>query len=574
MVGERSNPNLKRGRILEVTVVRIAEEYIFVTNEVSKFDGQIAVSEFNDKELKALKVGTTLKAMVYGRGSGSMVLFSKKEAEKIENWTLARDAYRNKLSVIVELSEFGKCDIEEFKTGKTVTEEGYLGRYIDFDVFIPEREISREHTGKKDVKGLQIPVKIIGLRERKKLIIASERLYIHGERAKKMNELLTHLDIGVVLEGKVVRISQKDKFFIVDLEGLNGKLKFENVSWDRYQNPLELIKIGNVLKVVVIDFDKESKEIWLSIKDLSDDPWERVDEYFKPGDPVGGAVYRIFDFGVVIELNENFRALIPNQELTFTRLNKNPATTIKKGDHLSGVIKNIDKENRKILVSIRDEILKKYNIGDTVKGRVVKVEKYGAFIEIEKGFTGLLKVEDISWSNKKQDAASLLEPDMEITVKILSIDNEKRQVDFGLKQIEPDPWDTISSRYPEGAKVKGTVVKVIEAGAFIMLDDYVDAFLHLSKIPVSEGGDWKEKVALDSEIEATVIYVNTRDRKIQISMLDEKIDTDTKRRREIPQTEYVEEKEESVTLGDNFSPGLLEELKKKAEEREKDKKEE
>ncbi len=561
----------KRGDVTEVVVAKKTDEYVIVETDY-KNDGQIPASEFTERELKQLKEGAKIRVMAVGFREG-MLTFSKIEAEKADQWSMLRTTKEKRQQILVEFKEFG----EYLHRNRFISRKGYWGAYLNFKVFIPENEISRESKREhKNLTGLKLPVKIIMLMGRDKVIVASEKMFVLEERYKRREELLEKLDIGVILKGKVIRADIEKKAFIIDLNGLIGKMKFENVSWDRYQNPRERIKIGDTVEVVVVDFNKETKEVYLSLKDLTDDPWENVEEIFKIGDIVEGEVYRIFDFGAVINLNSDFRALIPNEELTLTRRVKNPKDIIHIGERLKGIIKRIDIDNRKIIVSIKDIILQKYNTGDIVKGKVIKVEKYGAFVELEPGVTGLLKVEDISWSKKVRNAQNLIKEGEIVEAKILSIDTFKRQIDFGVKQILPNPWDNVEEKYPIGSKAKGIVVKIIDAGAFINLDENFDAFLHRSKVSAkSEAENWKDKLEIGKEVEGTIIHINAGENKIQISLLEE---ANIKRTVKaaghssgVSQEEAPKEEEKEVTLSDAFSPEIIELMKKKVKEKEEEK---
>ncbi|MCK5599704.1 S1 RNA-binding domain-containing protein [bacterium] len=560
----------KRGDIVDVTVVVITSDSIMVSTDL-KHDGEIPTSDFTERELKALKPGATLKVMALRGGKDGLYIFSKKAAEKEENWEMVYKTYKDKAPILVDFKKRGEHFIfwgKQPRKKKMV--QGYWGKYLEFEVFISDYDVSKETSRKnKDLVGLKLPVKVVGLQRREKVIIASERLFMMEEQYKKRSELLESLDIGVIVEGRVIKSSPKEKAFIVDLGGVIGKLKYENVSWDRYQNPREIIEHREDVKLVVIDFNKEDKEVWLSLKDLTDDPWEDIEDKFRIGEVVEGAVYRIFDFGTVINLSDEFRALIPNDELTLTRIVRNPSEMVSVGETLKGIVKRIDIDNRKIIVSVRDYVLEKYNVGDVVKGKVVKVEKYGAFIELEPGVTGLLKVEDISWSQKFRNAKQMIKEGEIVEAKILAIDSRKRQIDFGVKQILPNPWDEIEEKFPVGSKVTGKIVKIIDAGAFVNLDENFDAFLHFSKVPSDEGQDWKEKISVDQEVEGTIIHINVRDKRIQISLMKEE-HIETKRAEKADVKSYMDasdSSEEEVTMGDTMSEELFAALKQKAEQK-------
>ncbi|MCD6578334.1 S1 RNA-binding domain-containing protein [bacterium] len=573
----------RKGTLIEVKVFGVNDNDGFVIVETPfKHDGFISISEFTDKELKHLKRGDTLNVVVDHARKGILYL-SKAKADKRSNWKTIENAYKNKLTILVQIEKeiehkfFGRDKNDPTKRVEK-SYPAYLGKYLDFEIIISKYEISYEtKLENENLIGLKLPVNILHINSKYHDVIASEKAFKSIENEKKRKEFMEKIDIGVIFEGKAVRIDRKEKCFIVIKDGIKGKLKFENVSWDRYQNPIEVLKIGDNVKTVIVDFDKEKNEIWLSIKDLEDDFWENVDEFYKVGETVEGPVYRIFNFGAIITLEHSFRALIPNGEITLTRIVRNPDELIKVGETLKGIIIEIDRDTRKIIVSIKDYILLRYNVGDVVKGKIIKVQNYGAFIELEPGVTGLLKVEDISWSNKLKNAKQTLKEGEIVEAKILNINPQKRQIDFGVKQILPNPWDSLADQYQVGTRVKGTIVKLIEAGAFVSINDDIDAFLHVSNIPKGESENWQENLKEGDEIEGTIIIFNPRDQKIQISLLDEnnrpKKTGFEKKYSKTPDYSYTNEVSD-ITLSDTLSDELLSELKQNAEKPEEVKSEE
>src|SRR5260221_5837637 len=331
--------------------------------------------------------------------------------------------------------------------------------------------------------------KIIKLNKRRRNIVVSRRAVLEEHRAKQKSEIIQDLAKDQIREGVVKNITDFGAF--VDLGGIDGLLHITDMSWGRVSHPSELVKIGDKVRVKVLNFDPEKERISLGLKQLESYPWEGVDEKYKVGDRLKGKVVSITDYGAFIELERGVEGLIHVSEMSWTRHVRHPSKVVNIGDIIEAVVLKVDKANEKIWLGLKQvepdpwlTLDQKYPPGMRVKGKVRNLTNFGAFVELEEGIDGLVHVSDMSWTKRVAHPSEVLKKGDTVEVVVLSIDKEHRRISLGLKQVSEDPWPLLAERFPSGMELSGTINRLFDRGAIVDLGDGIEGFIPLSQLGI------------------------------------------------------------------------------------------
>ena len=334
-------------------------------------------------------------------------------------------------------------------------------------------------------------VKIIKLNKRRRNIVVSRRAVLEQERDRMKSTILKDLAKDQIREGVVKNITDFGAF--VDLGGIDGLLHITDMSWGRVAHPSELAKIGDKVRVKVLNFDPEKERISLGLKQLEAYPWEGVDEKYKVGDRIKGRVVSITDYGAFVELERGVEGLIHVSEMSWTRHVRHPSKVVNIGDTIEAVVLKVDKANEKISLGLKQiepdpwlTLDEKYPAGMRVKGKVRNLTNIGAFVELEEGIDGLVHVSDMSWTKRVAHPSEVLKKGETVEVVILSIDKEHRRISLGLKQVSEDPWPQLAEQFPAGMKLTGSINRLFDRGAIVDLGNGIEGFVPLSQLGIDD----------------------------------------------------------------------------------------
>ena len=298
-------------------------------------------------------------------------------------------------------------------------------------------------------------------------------------------------DSGQVVDGRLIRKIKGG--VVVDLGGIDGLLHITDMSWGRVAHPSELVKIGDRVRVKVLNFDPEKERISLGLKQLDAYPWEGVEEKYKVGDRIKGRVVSITDYGAFIELEKGIEGLIHVSEMSWTRHVRHPSKIVNIGDIIEAVVLKVDKANEKISLGLKQvepdpwlTLDHKYPPGMKVKGKVRNLTNFGAFVELEEGIDGLVHVSDMSWTKRVAHPSEVLKKGDAIDVVVLSIDKEHHRIGLGLKQVSDDPWPLLADRFPSGMELSGTINRLFDRGAIVDLGEGIEGFIPLSQLGLDD----------------------------------------------------------------------------------------
>jgi small subunit ribosomal protein S1 len=243
-----------------------------------------------------------------------------------------------------------------------------------------------------------------------------------------------------------------------------------------------------------------------------------------PGDIRKGTVKNITDFGAFIDLN-GIDGLLHITDMSWGRIG-HPSELLKVGQDIDVVVLDINREKERVSLGLKqklanpwDSIEQKYPVGAKVKGKVVNLVPYGAFVELEPGVEGLVHVTELSWTKRVAKPSDMLKQDQEIEAAVLGINREEQKISLGLRQLEANPWDRAQEKYPPGTKVKGKIRNLTSYGAFIELEEGLDGMIHVSDI------SWTRKINHPSEVlkkgdevEAVVLEVDKANQRIAVGL--------------------------------------------------------
>jgi len=473
---EDSLRSIAEGEIVRGTVLAIENNEVLV-DVGFKSEGVISLSEFSDPA--SIKVGQVVEVFLEKmENQDGLVVLSKQRADFVRVWDRVKEAHD--LSHVVE----GKL-VRKIKGGVVVDLYGV-------EAFLPGSQIALRQVQNVDaLLGQTVQVKIIKLNKRRRNIVVSRRAVLEEERDRMKATILKDLAKDQIREGVVKNITDFGAF--VDLGGIDGLLHITDMSWGRVSHPSELVKIGDRVRVKVLNFDPEKERISLGLKQLESYPWEGVDEKYKVGDRIKGKVVSITDYGAFVELEKGVEGLIHVSEMSWTRHVRHPSKVVNIGDMIDAVVLKVDKANEKISLGLKQvepdpwlTLDQKYPTGMRVKGKVRNLTNFGAFVELEEGIDGLVHVSDMSWTKRVAHPSEVLKKGDTVEVVILSIDKEHRRISLGLKQVSEDPWPQLADKFPSGMVLSGSINRLFDRGAIVDIGDGIEGFVPLSQLGIDD----------------------------------------------------------------------------------------
>ena len=495
------------------TVLSINQEAGHVLVDIGgKAEAPIPLEEFEDDE-RLPEPGDTFEVFYYGDDRHTnLPVVSKREADRARSW--ARVVGKYEPGDVVE----GVAK-KKIKGGLLVDVDGVL-------VFMPASQIDLRRTPEPaDFIGQSLRAKIVKIDEERKNIVVSRRQLLEEERFEKREKLLAEIEEGQVRTGVVKNIADFGAF--VDLGGMDGLLHVTDMSYGRIKHPREMVRIGQELEVYVLKVDRERNRVALSLKALSKDPWEDIQERYPVGTVHKGRIANIVPYGLFVELEPGVEGLVHVSELSWTRQNLNPESEYERGQEIDVFVKAIDLEKKEMSLSVRevegnpwDRIAEDYQPGTVIEATVKNLASYGAFVEIEEGIDGLLHNTDFHWTRKIQHPSEMVRKGDRIQCVVLSVDKEKQRISLGMKQLTKNPWeDYIPANYHVGDVLSGYITKNISSGSFVKLEEELEAFMHWSSLPHEWQDNPEEHCIPGLKVEVRVVRVDCGEERIGLSFL-------------------------------------------------------
>jgi small subunit ribosomal protein S1 len=419
---------------------------------------------------------------------------------------------------LVAAGEIVKGTVIEVRPKEVLVDIGYKSEGV-----IP----GNEFIDLKSIKvGDEIDVLIEKLENKDGTVVLSHE---KAEFKKNWDKILTICNEGGIISGKVKSVVKGGLVVNVGVEAFLPSSQIDVIT------PKNLASfVGNTYEFKVVKINQERQNIVLSRRELIEA--ERNEKRSKllaemtPGDIRKGTVKNITDFGAFIDLN-GLDGLLHITDMSWGRL-AHPSEILKVGQELDVVVLDVNKEKERVSLGLKqkmtnpwDNIEAKFPVGQKVKGKVVSLVPYGAFVQLEPGVEGLVHVTELSWTKRIAKPGDVLKQDQEIEAVVLGINREEQKISLGVRQLESNPWDSASAKYAVGQKVKGQVRNLTSYGAFVELEEGIDGMIHVSDM------SWTRKINHPSEVmkkgdvvEATVLEVDRPNQRIALGIKQLEID--------------------------------------------------
>jgi small subunit ribosomal protein S1 len=531
---EESLKSIQEGEVIRGEIVQIDKEFVLVDIGY-KSEGQIRIQEFTDAAGNVeAKVGDKVEVLLERReDEEGTIKLSKEKAAKIKVWDKIKEIYESNGII----------------RGKIVSRvKGGLSVDIGLQAFLPGSQVDLRPI--KDMDSLvntEHDFKIVKYNKRRGNIVLSRRALLEAERAVLREETLKNIEEGAIVEGTVKNITDYGLF--IDLGGIDGLVHITDMSWGRVGHPSEMHQVGDLVKVKVLNFDRNRERVSLGIKQLTPDPWSDAEKKFPIGSSVEGRVVSLTDYGVFVEVEQGVEGLIHVSEMSWTRKVRHPSQLLNVGDIGHSMVLNIDVARKRISLGMKqvepnpwDVIEEKYPVGTTIEGKIKNITDFGVFIGIDEGIDGLVHISDLSWTKRVKHPSELYKKGQVVQAVVLNIDKENERFSLGIKQLTEDPWDEIPRRYKPGTRVTGTVTNITDFGLFLELEEGIEGLVHISEVSGDRHGNPLSRFQIDDVIQAKVINVSRQEKKIGLSVkrLEETSEKDIYR-------SYVDNQEEATS---------------------------
>src|SRR3954468_16073578 len=552
------------GEIINGNVVALTKTDV-VVNIGFKSDGLVSLNEFRD--IPNLAVGDDVEVMVVEKEDRAGHLhLSRKSARIFRAWER-----------IVEVHKTGEV-ITGVVTSKT--KGGLIVDVFGMETFLPGSQIDvKPVTDYDQFVGKTMEFKVVKINEAIKNAVVSHKALIESDIEAQRAQIMSKLEKGQVLEGTVKNITDFGAF--MDLGGLDGLLYITDISWGRISHPSEVLKMDQKLQVVVLDFDDDKKRISLGLKQLTPHPWDVLPEWIHEGAIVKGKVVNIEDYGAFLEILPGVEGLVHVSEITWANTPINAKEFFKLNDEHEAKIVTLDKDNRKMSLSIKQmsedpwsTIETKFPESSRHTGLVKNITPYGVFVELAPGIGGMIHISDLSWLKRFNHPSEYTKVGENIDVVILGIDKDNRKLQLGHKQLEEDPWNALQGTFAVGSLHEGTVIRRDDKGGIVQLPYGLEGFAPNRHLMREDG----KSVGADETLQFMVIEFDRNEKRIVVShtriweqsKLEEKAAAQKEARVEADKTKKsvkaIQGKVEKATLGDL---GALAQIKERLQQEEK-----
>jgi small subunit ribosomal protein S1 len=474
------------GEIESGQVVAVIELGV-VVDLGGKTEGLIPAQEFAELDGPfPLQAGQPVEVQRTGERKDGYVLLSYQRVRRRRAWGKIEEAYRNKTDII------GKV-VDHIKGGLVVD--------IGVRAFLPASQADTHPV--RDLvewKDRELTVRVLKMNRKRGNVVVSRRAILDEQVQAQRQAMLNSMAEGQTVRGVVKNVTGYGAF--VDLGGIDGLLHITDMSWGRVASPLDAVRPGEEVEVKILKYDREKGRISLGRKQLLPDPWASVAERYAIGTKLNGKIMGLTDYGAFVELEPGIEGLVHVSEMSWSKRKQHPSKIVKVGDEVEVTILGVDSNERRISLGMKQaqsdpwqQLAEKYPVGTVVSGKIRNLTEFGAFLEIEEGFDGLIHVSDISWTGRVKNPADVYKKGDAVEAKVLKIDPASRRVSLGVKQVN-DIWSSWFDKHKVGDLIRGRVSRVTTFGAFVEMADGIEGLCHISEIDERRPkGDKQQTVA-------------------------------------------------------------------------------
>jgi small subunit ribosomal protein S1 len=487
------------------TVVKQTEKHLVIDVGL-KSEGLVPLEQVVD-HTGAVKFqpGDVIDVVIEREEPEGGYLVSYERAQRLKVWDSIEKASTEKTPVTGTV-------VSRVKGGLTVD--------IGIKAFLPGSQLEIRPVRNLDgYLGQQIQVRVIKLNKKRGNVVVSRKELLEEEQTAKRSTTMEHLFEGAVLTGTVKNLTDYGAF--VDLGGIDGLLHITDMSWGRLTHPRDLVNVGDEIQVKVLKFDKDKQRVSLGFKQLTPDPWLDASERYPVGAKVHGRILSVTDYGAFVELEQGIEGLVHLSEMTWSKRLKHPSKLVKPSDEVDTVVLSVNPTDRRISLGMKqlldnpwENLSDKYPTGTIVEGRVRNLTDFGAFIEIEDGIDGLVHVSNLSWTKRVKHPSEVVKKGEKVKAVVLGVEPQNRRLSLGIKQLQPDVWETFFATHRVGDVVHGKVLRTAQFGAFVEIAEGVEGLCHISEAGDEPGAKLEQGV----EHEFKIIKINVEEKKVGLSL--------------------------------------------------------
>ena len=500
------------GEVVRCLVLKVTDTEVIIDIGL-KSEAALPRAEFlSADDTLAVKPGDHVDVLIetYDEEEGT-VTASYQKAARLRVWEEIERAFRDQSNIPGQV-------IARTKGGLEVD--------VGVRAFLPASQADMRPLRNLDsLVGQQINCKVAKLDRKRSNVVVSRKAALEEEFNQRKGQLLAKLTEGAVLVGRVKNLVDYGAF--VDLGGMDGLLHITDLSWGRISHPSEVVHVGQELTLKVLKNVPEKERVSLGLKQLTPDPWEQVASEYQPGDRITGRVVSVTDYGAFVELVAGIEGLVHISEMTWSKRLKHPSKIVNVGDSVEVAVLDVNPAQRRISLSLRQTLpdpwttlSERLSVGGVVEGRVRNLTDFGAFVEIEEGVDGLIHLSDLSWTRKVKHPSEVLKKGQKIEAVILGLDPEHRRLSLGLKQLQPDIWETFFSKTQVGDVLRGKIVRIAPFGAFVELQEGIEGLCHISEMGEDHDAVGPRLAEVGRELRFRVIRLSPGEKRIGLSLND------------------------------------------------------
>ena len=528
--------------VKEKTIV--AGKIISIQNDLvtidvgSKSEGRIPLSEFHRPGQKPeMNVGDSFDVFIESvdNRNGETILYREK-AVKQQSWNKLQDSFDN--NTVVTGIPFNRV-----KGGMSVDLDGVIA-------FLPGSQIDTRQIVKdtKELLNKPLDLMILKMDKFRGNIVVSRKAISEVELKEQREELLSTIKEGSIVDGKVKNLTDYGAF--IDLGGMDGLVHITDISWTKINSPSEILNLGENIKVKVLKFDEELSRLSLGIKQLSDNPWDNIENDIQIDSSIEAKVNSINDSGINLLISEKYDAVVTLGELTWLKKPPHPSKLASVNDLLMVKVIDIDNEKKKVICSLKqtksnpwEKLNEKVEVNSVFETEVVNIVDFGIFVKVHEEIDGMVHVSDLSWNEKEcQSILENFKKGDKVNVKVLEINIEKERISLGIKQLEKDPIQDFIEKYPIKSKITGKITHIDERSLTVNFDDNITGTIKKSNLSKDRNEQKTDRFAIGEQVDSLIISVDQKTRSLNLS---------------IKEIEIMDEKEAMYKYGSSDSGASL-----------------
>ncbi len=507
--------NIKEKSIIPGKVISIEND--IVTIDVGlKSEGRIPLNEFSrpGQEVE-INVGDETEVYIENvdNANGETTL-SREKAVKQKAWHSLQQSFND--NQVVTGVPFNRV-----KGGMSVDLDGVVA-------FLPGSQIDTRQIVKDTKELLNKPLELLILKMDKYRgnIVVSRKAITENELKEQRKELLSSISEGSIIEGKVKNLTDYGAF--VDLGGLDGLVHVTDISWTKINNPSDVLELNQQIKVKVLKFDEELSRLSLGVKQLTENPWDKIEDSLKIDQIITSKVISVNDNSVNIIIEDKYDGVITLNELTWLKKPPHPNKIVSQNEEIEVKIIEIDNDKKRVFCSLKqmkdnpwNKLKETYNINDSFETEIVNIVDFGIFVKVQDEIDGMVHVSDLSWDEKEcAELLSGFKKGDKLKVKILDINVDKERISLGIKHLKNDPIQDYLAKNPLKSKVTGKIKEIDEKGIKIELDEANQIFGYVKKINLSKDKNEQktERFAIDENLDTIIVSVDTKTRNLNLSV--------------------------------------------------------